>query len=230
MPNPAVFFVLALLAMVVLGYLAYRSETKRRKALLDWATAHGFRYRAGKNRALADRFSAFRCLREGLDRYAENVMVCSRPGGNVWAFDFHYETRSTNSKGQSTTTHHRFSAVVVETVLPLKPLVIRPENFFDRITEFFGLDDIDFESTAFSNAFYVTSPDRRWAFDVLGQATMEYLLDAPRFTLEMAGPWFMARRSSRLDPEDFSAALAVLDGILDRLPGYLRRELEGERS
>jgi hypothetical protein len=120
--------------------------------------------------------------------------------------------------------------VVVNTGLPLKPLRIRPESFFDKIGEFFGFDDIDFESTAFSNAFHVKAKDRRFAFDVLHQATMEFLLGAPRFQIETAGPWISVWKTSRLDPAGFSDALGVAEGILDRLPEYLLRDLKGVES
>ena len=40
--------------------------------------------------------------------------------------------------------------------------------------------EIEFESTEFSKEFHVKSPDRRWAFDVLSQATMEFLLALPQ--------------------------------------------------
>jgi hypothetical protein len=93
-----------------------------------------------------------------------------------------------------------------------------------------GLDDIDFELAEFSRAFYVKAGDRKWAFDVFPQATMEYLLGAPRFTVEMGGPHVMVRKGSLHGPADHAAALAVAEGILDRLPGYLLRELKGEDS
>ena len=64
--------------------------------------------------------------------------------------------------------------------------------------EFFGFDDIDFESDEFSREFCVKAADRRWAFDVIHQATMEFLLAAPRFTIELAGPRVMAYRDELL--------------------------------
>jgi hypothetical protein len=118
--------------------------------------------------------------------------------------------------------------VLINSGLPLKSLVIRPEHFFDKVTEFFGYDDIDFELNEFSRKFYVKSPDKKWAFDVIHQATMEFLLDSPKFHLELQGPYVMAyHKSSTFDIEEFSAAIAVIEGVLDRLPEYLLRELKG---
>ena len=104
----------------------------------------------------------------------------------IWAFDYHYETYSSSKHGRRTN-HHYFSAVIIAPNMLLKPLFIRPEHFLDKVTEFFGYDDIDFESAEFSRKFYVKSPDKKWAYDVIGQPTMEFLLAAPRFTLQFAG-------------------------------------------
>jgi len=228
---PASFILMAvamIVLVVVVAYFTYQAEKKRRAALLAWAGAHGLSHRTEKDRGLERRFPMHKCLREGSDRYAENVMEGERKGRKLCAFDYHYETYSTDSKGSRQTHHHWFSAVVVDCGLPLKPLFIRPENFFDKITEFVGYDDIDFELAEFSRKFYVKAPDPRWAFDVLHQRTMEFLLESPRFTIEMAGPWVMARKTGRLSPELFSAALGVAEGILDNLPRYLLQDLKGE--
>ena len=51
------------------------------------------------------------------------------------------------------------------------------EEFFGPpFGEFFGHDDIDFESAEFSRNFYVKSSDRKWAFDILHARAMEFLL------------------------------------------------------
>ena len=106
----------------------------------------------------------------------------------------------------------------------MKPLRIRPENVFDRLTEFFGLDDIDFESAEFSRAFHVKSTDKRWAYDVLHQRTMEYLLEAPRFSMQFDDRCVIAWRNRRFNVETFESAIGVAEGILDRMPEYLLRD------
>ncbi len=216
------------LALIVAGaILGHFQAAKRRKELVALAARYGWTFDPSKDHGMESRFAAFRCLREGSNRYAYNILSGQYNQRRICGFDYHYETYSTDSKGRRSTNHHHFSAVMLETGLPLRPLLIRPESFFDRIGEFFGLDDIDFESTEFSRQFHVTSPDRRWAFDVIHQATMEFLLGAPRFTIELAGPTVVAYRSSCFKPADFEAAVQVTTGIIDRLPNYLLREWKG---
>lgn len=208
---------------------AWHWEKKRREAMQAWAQQQGFRYHAGKDKALVNRLAAFSVFQRGHSRYARHVCDGERNGRRVTAFDYHYATTNHTGKSRSTK-HHHISAVLIETGLPLKPLTVRAETMFDRFAEMVGFDDIDFESTEFSRRFHVKSTDRRWAHDVLHQDTMEFLLASPVFTVEMAGPWIMARRAARVDPSEFSAAVAVLEGIVERLPRYLLREWKGVRA
>ncbi len=223
-PLIVIVVVAVIIAVAVLGHLAAK---KRREAMAKWARGRGFAFDAGKDHGMDGRFGRFSCLQQGSRRYAYNT--CSGRVGEreLVAFDYHYETYSTDSKGRRQTHHHYFSAVIVNARLPLKPLFIRPEGFFDKVTEFLGYDDIDFESSEFSRRFYVKSPDKKWAFDVIHQATMEFLLHAPTFTLDFQAPHVIAYRSKKFDVEEFDSALGVVEGILERLPEYLLRELKG---
>ncbi len=222
-----VAFGLVLLALGVLGHLM---AARRRRELQQLADELGLTFSPGRDGRMEERFAAFGCLRQGSRRYAENVLRGRLNGRAVCGFDYHYETYSRDSRGRRRTHHHWFSAVVVDSGLPLKPLFIRPEGFLDRVAEFVGWDDIDFELDAFSRRFYVKAPDRKWAFDVIHQATMEFLMNSPAFHIEFAGPHVMAWRPSRLEPGEFREAMSVLEGILERLPEYLLRELKGEQS
>ncbi len=221
------FVIIIIGLMIALAVYSYQQAAQRRKDLQALADRLGWTFTADKDHSVDSRFDAFSCLRQGSNRYAYNMLQGRYQQHGVCAFDYHYETHSTDSKGNRQTHHFTFSALVLETGLPLKPLLIRPEGFFDKIGEFFGFDDIDFESTQFSREFFVKSPDRRWAFDVIHQATMEFLLAAPRFTIEFAGPRIITYRSSCFGPAEFESALRVTEGIIERLPNYLLREWKG---
>ena len=221
-----VLIVAAVIGLVVWGAIAAR---KRREAIAAWAAAQGFTFERAHDASWDERWP-FACLREGSDRYAYNVMRGERGGRAVTAFDYHYETYSTDSKGRRTTHHHRFSAVIVDGDVPLQPLSMRPEHFFDKIGEFFGIDDIDFESAEFSRRFHVKAKDKKWAFDVISPKTMEFLLGQPQFQMEMQGRSVIAWRSSCFAPPAFEQALGVIEGILERLPPFLVRELQEKQA
>lgn len=212
---------IAVVAALVFGAAGRR---KRQAALEAWATARGWHYTHGEVSSIEQRFAVFSDFTTGSRRYGYNVIRGEEQEREVWAFDYHYETYSHGKHGRQTH-HHHFSAVVLHTRLLLKPLSIRNENFFDKLTQAVGFDDIDFESAEFSREFWVKAEDKRWAFDVLHQDTMEFLLGAPRFQMRFSGPWVLVRRNGLLDAATYDEALAVAHGVLDRIPSDLRAGL-----
>ncbi len=220
-----VVFGLLVVGMIILGQ--YMSA-KRRKELSQWAASMGWSFSPDQTSGMDMQYPGFHLLKQGDNRYAYNMTRGALKDLNVLAFDYHYETHSTDSKGRRQTHHHHFSAVILETPYFLKSLFIRAEGFFDKITEFFGYDDIDFESAEFSRKFFVKAEDRRWAYDVIHTRTMEFLLDSPRFTIQLDGRHMFAARSSTFKVTDFQDAIGVLKGIIDRFPDYLTKQLKGE--
>jgi len=212
---------IVLIAAVVGAMIAYAiySSAKRRKELAAWAATRGLSFSREKLRDMDDRYPEFKCLRRGRGRFACNIMAGDLQGLPVRAFDYHYVT----GHGKNRRVHH-FSALIAGSPLPLKPLFIRREHALDRVAEFLGWDDIDFESAEFSRKFYVTSPDKRWAFDVIHQQMMEYLLAAPDYSLQFDAENIIAWRSRRLIGSGFDEACGLIKGMLDRLPEYLFRK------
>lgn len=220
--------VLILLVVGAIAYGQYQAAQKRRQALQQWAASEGLTFDPGRDFTLDEQFP-FPCLKQGSRRYGYNLTAGNWRGYPYLGFDYHYETYSYGKHGRRTH-HHYFSAVILKCPIPFRPLFIRPENLLDKLTEFIGFDDIDFESLEFSREFYVKSPDKRWAYDVLHPRTMEFLLSSPRFTLQFDGEYAIAYRSYRFAVEEFAQAAEVLRGIFERLPRYLVREGKRERD
>ncbi len=223
----SLFVVFVLLAIGVMIYGFYAAK-KRRQELAAWAVRRDLTFTSEKEYGWDDRFGDIECLSKGKDRFAHNISRGQWSGLNACFFDYHYKTESTNSKGGKSSHHHNFSAVIIDSPIPLKRMFIRPEGFFDKITQFFGYDDIDFESAEFSRKFYVKSADRKWAYDVIHQGTMDFMLKRPAFTLTFSTGNIIAYRSKRFSPDEFESAADLITGILDRLPDYVvqqRKEL-----
>ena len=226
--SPVLIFVVIAAVIVGLAIAGSIQAKKRREALAAWAGAHGMTFSADNEYGLDSRFPDFDCLCQGSDRYAYNRMRGSLQGRETLAFDYHYETYSTDSKGRRETNHHHLSAVIVSSAVPLKPLFIRPEGFLDRVGEFFGFDDINFESAEFSRRFYVKAPDRKWAYDVIHARTMEFLMASPSMSLRFGASHVIAYTGSTFDATGFQQALGVATGILDRLPDYVIQQQGGK--
>jgi hypothetical protein len=205
----------------VIFVLVYLASLERRKKMAAYAESHGWQFTPTKDKQMSSRFPGFKCLKRGHSRYAYNIISGQHEGANITAFDYHYVTGHGKSRRV-----HNFSAIVLGTPLPLKFLYIRPENVFDKVSDFFGFDDIDFESAEFSRKFYIKAEEKRWAYHVIHQRMMAYLLESPKFHVQMDTEQVMAWRNSRFKEEDFDAAFALIQGILIRLPEYLKKQRE----
>ena len=214
-----------LLALAIAGVigLAIWLGHRRRKLLGEWAASKGLSFSPAKDRSFDDRYGAFGYLRRGYGRYAYNIADGQWGDRRVTTFDYHYTTGS----GKNRRDHH-FSAVILGSGVRLKPLHLRPEGFFDKVTEFFGIDDIDFESAEFSRVYHVKAPEKRWAYDVLHPRTMEFLLSMPRMSIQFDERDVLVWKNRRFKPEQFEQAISVAEGILDRLPPYLVKQQKGE--
>jgi hypothetical protein len=106
-------------------------------------------------------------------------------------------------------------------------LEVRPEGFGDTLKAMVGLDDIDFESEEFSRRFYVTSGDRKFAYDVIHPKMMEFLLARPCGRLELGGCWaVLCDDEDKLwEPGQIEAWLVWLQAFVELWPDYLVKDL-----
>ena len=212
-----IFFYAGLIVVII--FIVHTLAVQRRKKTAAYAISLGWQFTSEKDKKMHDRYASFRCLRRGHSRYAYNIMSGKRDGRDVTAFDYHYVTGHGKSRRV-----HNFSALIIQSPMPLRPLYLRPENIFDRMTDFFGYNDIDFESAEFSRKFYVKAPERRWAYDVIHQRMMEYLLEAPKFHVQFDSSAIIVWRNKRFSEQDFDNAFALIQGILSRLPAYVKKQ------
>lgn len=219
--------VVVVIAFVAIGMVqAYR----RRQDMQNLARKNGWRFHGTrKDHGLYQRFG-FDCLVRGEgDRYAYNILEGEDNGREMFAFDYHYATYSRSKNGRRKHSHY-FSAVIVNSRLPLKPLKIRREHLLDKVANFFGRNTINFESAEFSSRFHVEAPDRRWAYDVLHSRAIETLLHAPAFEIQIRGPYLIAASDRRMPIPRFRKALRLLHHLIDSLPDYVRQDLQQQHA
>jgi hypothetical protein len=213
--------IVAVVALIAIGmYVNY----KQRQAFLAWLGSRGYALRQGRDFSMAERFPNLTCLRHGENRYAEDVFDGTIKERAFFGYNYHYETHTTDKDGNQQTQHHHFSVVTLSSEIYLKQLSIRPEGIFDKVGAFFGHEDINFESAEFSRKFYVTSPDRKWAYDILHARMMECLLQKPRFSILLDGQYIHAYGGSRFNLQQWDEAFDVVTCILDGIPEYVRQQ------
>ena len=218
---PFLFFGVFLAVIVVIALAGHAQAGARRERFAVFAAERGWHYSAATERGLEDRYPELDLFRRGSNRYGRNFLTGSAAGHALTAFDYHYQTSSGSGKNRSTQ-HHRFTLVMLQPDFPLKPLAIRSEHVFDRLTAAFGWDDIDFESAEFSGKYHVSSPDRRWAFDVITARTMAFLLDREAGSMQMDHVRLMLSLRQVSDPSEILPASDTAAGLLDGIPDYAR--------
>jgi hypothetical protein len=216
--------------LIIFGAIySYKQQQARRLALLQLATKHGWTFDPSNVYSHDSRFSQFSIFTSGKNRYAYNTTRGSLEiNDSHWPLqygDFHYQTES--SDGKKTTTHtHLLSYVILESpFLGAPDLFIRGEGFFDRIASAIGFDDIDFESVEFSRKFIVKSNDKRFAYDVVSPAMMEFMLATTPPTVDFQRGVCCLYHGSVLEPEDFAATLQWTVEFFEHWPRHVTADL-----
>jgi hypothetical protein len=213
-------FLLILAVVVGAIIIAFKRDKARRLRLETFAAGESLQYDRTRQNDMEERYPEFDLFTRGSSRYAENFITGMAGAYGLTAFDYRFTTGSGKNR-----TRHEYAVIILQPSFPLKPLKIRPEGIFDKVTAAFGWDDIDFESAEFSKRFHVSSQDRRWAFDVLTPRTIEFLMERGKPTLEMDHWRLMQVFSTELEPENIKEAIVTSTGLLDRIPAFTKDSL-----
>ena len=92
-------FIVMLVVIAALAIYQYYRNQQRKNDLLALAARHGWTFMPHKDYAMETRFGAFGCLQQGANRYGYNILEGAYGDRGICAFDYHYETYSTDSKG-----------------------------------------------------------------------------------------------------------------------------------
>lgn len=223
MTPTGIFIIFGLIALVVVAGVIFSiiAARKRREVLFELAVRLGLDFSPAHDSQLADGYSFLNKLAQGSNRYAYNVLSGNHHGHPVLAFDYHYETHSTDSKGHRQTHHHNFSFFILRLPKLFPELKIYREGFGSKIAQAFGFDDIDFESAQFSREFCVRSCDKRFAYDVCNSQMIEYLLANRDLNIEIEANALALAFSTCLASEEIEENLERLLQIRQLMPEYL---------
>lgn len=217
------FLIFILFGLLVLAGIIYSviAAKKRREAMQALATRLGLRFNPDHDYQVGGYYGFLDDLAHGDNRYAFNVLAGQYGGSDVMAFDYHYETHSTDSKGRRQTHHHYLSVFTLSLPLSFPELRITKEGFFSKIAQAFGYQDIDFESAEFSRAFCVRSRDKKFAYDFCNAQMMEYLLANRDLSIELEGRTLAFAFNGQLNVEQIEPNLGRLLQVRSLMPEYL---------
>ena len=213
-----ILVVAVVIGLVIVGILR---EKKRREAMTALAARLGLMFCPQKDHELARRYGFLDRLCQGSNRYAYNTVSGTYEGEDVLAFDFHYETYSSDSKGRRQTHHHHFSFFILSLPVSFPELTVVREGIFSKIAQAVGYDDIDFESHEFSRKYCVRSRDKKFAYDICNPRMIEYLLANRDLALEIEGRALGIGFNSRLDAGGVEDNLRRLVELRRLIPDYV---------
>ncbi|HEX4655593.1 MAG TPA: DUF3137 domain-containing protein [Mycobacteriales bacterium] len=222
MASPVPFVLLAGIPVVAfVAYQSWRQDQRRRQQLLTWAGKNGYTYLPEDDswceRWTGDPFG------EGDHRRAQNV-ITGTAKAPFSAFDYSYQTHSSDGRGGRTTTTHHYAVTSLQLAAYLPTLQVTPENVLTRIGHSLGLDDIDLESEDFNRRFRVHASDRKFASDVLTPRTMQSLLARPALSFRIAGSDILTWADARMSPLAVTKALSTLELVVDGIPSFVWKD------
>jgi hypothetical protein len=210
------FFVLVVVAGLLIAGFSFYLKQKRRDELAEFAVQHGLDYAVNDPFGLVD--MSFSFFDRGDGRGSENVVWGRWQGMPVAACDFWYYDESTDSKGGRTRTYHRFSVAEVQVAAWMPHVTIGRENLLTVVAEHAGFRDIDFESEQFNRSFHVRSEDREFAFKLIDARMMSWLLSVPgSLAIEVNGPKFIVY-GKKLAPAELVPLFGTAQGFHRHIP------------
>lgn len=220
-----VLVVLFVFLVIGIGIIGFLQAKKRREELAAYAVSRGWRFEAYQP-LLVDRFQGAP-FGIGDDRTAENAVYGQHEGRDFVSFDYQYETSSGSGKDRTTTTH-TFSVLALSMGVSMPSLTVDPENFLERFVGRLTNSDIDLELEEFNRAFTVTSPDRKFASDVLHPRMMEFLLQHRDVGWRFERDSMLVVASGRRSIPEIDATLALMDQIAEQVPEFVWKQVRGQ--
>ena len=228
MAETALFPLVVVAVLGLFGLAAWWSWTqakKRRELLQAFARSQGWTWVAADDR-WTERFQGSP-FGEGDNREARNILDGTFQGRPMIAFDYAYQTHSTDSKGNRTTTTHRYAVCSLGMPAALRTFELVPEGLLGRVGTMLGMQDIELESEDFNRRFRVRCDDAKLAYDLLPARTMEALLARPALHVRLSGADALCWESGAHSPVELLSRLDTLRTLLDGVPAFVWSDRKG---
>ena len=219
-----VFFVLVPVALGLVLHAGWLQAKKRRELLAGFAASQGWTWTQQDN-SWTERFGGAP-FGDGDHRRADNVLQGAYRGRPMVAFDYSYQTHSTDSQGHRSTTTHRYACCALSLPAWVPKLEMVPEGLLGRVGTALGMQDIELESEDFNRRYRVRCDNPKFAYDVLPPRTMEALLTRDALHLRLAGTDAVCWEDGRHSPAELLARLDALTVVLEGIPSFVWSDLE----
>ena len=210
--------VLVVGALIVLALAARRSLVRERRGdeMRHVASQLGFMY-SREDTSAVDAVG-FELFAHGEERGIEYVLSGVWDDTPVQVFDFWYSTERRPVELRLTDGRVTSTCAVTNVPAALFPLTIARHDVASRVGGAASIQDLSFELGEFNDAFDVRCRERRFAYELIDQRMMRWLLTTdPSFRFEVRGRWLLVY-APKMRPTDLLGLLDTLKGFLDHVP------------
>lgn len=226
--EPIVFILFGTFALfvVLIAIASHRAERQRQAAFQAVAEAEGLAYDHQKHQPAG----AFKLYKQGKSGYASHRLTgeLAEAIAGLGTVPFqcyqYYYAITTGSGKNRRTQHYYFRCILIEAGLNLGRVRLVPENFGERVAQFFGRQDIDLDDVDFNRRVGVQSSTPAEAYALLGREMMAWWPRSGDWHLESIGPVCLLYQPGSFSPGDFPRLKRLAQEFLDRLPRPLVNE------
>ena len=226
--SPIVIFVVVAMVIAAGAYFGYVKAKQRRELLQQFALGQKWTW-TPRDDSWTQRYPGTP-FGDGDHREAKNVLQGEFRGRTMVAFDYSYQTHSSNGKGGSSTQTHRFAFCALALPAWVPKLELLPESVFGRLGTALGMQDVELESEDFNRRYRVRCDNPKFAYDALPTRTMAKLLTRPALHLRFAGTDALCWEPGSHSPSELLGRLDALSAVLDGIPEFVWNDLKGNPS
>jgi len=218
-----IFYFHVVIVVVLIIYFRYK-QRKREKKMNDFISKNGFTIETAdtilsllgggiKSSFLGDEIffgPDLKIFNVGHSKKIKNSFSINFNNSKIYFFDYNYTTGS----GKSSTTYI-LTIAVLKSAKNIPQFYLRPERLLDKISEFFGYNDIDFKHRPeFSKKYYLKSNDEYSVINIFNDELLEFFETHPNYCVESNNGYIAIYRYEFVEPEKYSDFIKDVKKIL----------------
>jgi hypothetical protein len=191
--------------MIEFGIIKPRQWQKRTKAFEEMSVNLELTF-CEDNRVLEENdFEQLPLFKRGSGREISNILSRDSKNGKIFLFDYEFQERS----GESDRQYRQTVTVFQRFDLNLPAFSLQPENFLDKVGEFFGRQDIDFGAyPEFSQNYRLQGELESEIRSAFNAEALQFFTENLGWSVECGGQWLVIYRFGRLvEPENLGEFL-----------------------
>jgi hypothetical protein len=198
-------FILKLIPLIVLFaaiYVFIRNRRERNLKTLTMSMGLTFNPKGPDIHILES--TGIKLFNRGVSKYTSNLINWNI-FGDICAQIFDYSHKPVIGYFSKYSCRHYITVMLINLQKPLPQFVLRPEYFSDKLAEFFGFNDIDFNAyPEFSKKYFLKGKNRDEVMAFFSPEILMFFARHPGWSVEVSEGFFACWKGERyLNAEDY---------------------------